>query len=271
MRKMILAPLMLFVMLLTGSAASGSTVSQRTLTVLGDSIASGYGLSGYEAGNNYSAPLSFGNMLGAEFGEYRNFAVDGRTSRQLLDALETPGGALANAVFDADVIVISIGGNDFLKPMLSELRKAALSDYELMEAILGGNFKPETLGDYSQRILNSALEAAKRIDTDRTAENIRECVEKIRSVNPDCEIILMTVYDPFSGNVLLRAASDVARERLPLLNDRIKSLADDGVRVADVYEAFKDRADEFTNISRFDIHPNAEGHNRIYELILKNI
>ncbi len=267
MRKMILIPLMFLIMLTTGAAASGKTVSEQALTVLGDSIASGYGLSEYTAGNNYSAPLSFGNMLGAQFGSYRNFAVDGRTSRQLLDALENPGGTLANAVFDADVIVISIGGNDFLQPMISELKKAALTDYRLMEAILGGKFKPEMLGEYSQRILNSALEAAKRTDIDGTAENIRQCVEKILSVNPDCRIILMTVYDPFSGNVLLKAASDVARERLPLLNDRIKSLASENVSVIDVYAAFENNADEYTNISRFDIHPNADGHNKIYELL----
>lgn len=267
MRKIIIIPLMIFVMLLTGASAAGKAVSEQNLIVLGDSIASGYGLSEYTAGNNYSAPLSFGNMLGGEYGSYRNFAVDGRTSRQLLDALENPGGMLAAAVYDADVIVISIGGNDFLQPMLSELKKAALTDYRLMEAILGGSFKPGMLGDYSQRILNSALEAAKQTDIEQTAENIQKCAEKILSVNPDCRIVLMTVYDPFSGNVFLKAASDVARERLPLLNDRIKALAGGNIGVIDVYEAFKDGADEFTNINRFDIHPNAEGHNKIYELL----
>lgn len=267
MKKIILVPLMFFIMLTTGAAAAGNAVSGQTLVVLGDSIASGYGLSEYTSGNNYSAPLSFGNMLGAEFGSYRNFAVDGRTSRQLLDALETPGGALANAVFDADVIVVSIGGNDFLQPMISELKKAALTDYRLMEAILGGNFKPEMLGEYSQRILSSALEAAKRTDTEQISDNIQECVKKILSVNPDCEIILMTVYDPFSGNLLLKAASDVARERLPHLNDRIKALESGNVSVIDVYSAFEGNADRFTNISRFDIHPNADGHNKIYELL----
>lgn len=267
MRKILLAFVMIFAMLLPGSAAVGESAPPKALTVLGDSIASGYGLSGYTAGNDYSAPLSFANMLGEEFEEYRNLAVDGRTSGELLDALNSPGGTLANAVCGADIIVISIGGNDFLKPMISAVKKAALGDYELMAAILGGEFRAEMLGEYSQRIMNSALEAAKRTDVDKIAENIQACINKIRKVNPECRIILMTIYDPFSGNVLLKAASDAAKDRLPLLNDKIKALAGDKVSVIDVYGAFEGSAGKLTNINKLDIHPNAEGHNKIYELL----
>lgn len=271
MRKIFLAVMTAFCLLVPGTSAMGNTVSGRTLTVLGDSIASGYGLSEYTAGNNYSAPLSFGNMLGAEFDNYRNFAVDGRTSRQLLDALIVPSGALANAVFDADCVVISIGGNDFLKPMISAVKKAAMGDDELWEAIFNGEFQAGMLGDYSQKILNSALDAAKQVDVEKTAENIRRCVENVQRVNPDAHIILMTVYDPFSGNVLLKAASDVAKERLSVLNAGIKALEGENVSVIDVNGAFDGKAGEYTNINKLDIHPNADGHYRIYEMLREKL
>lgn len=271
MRKIFLAVMTAFCLLIPGGSAMGDSVSGRTLTVLGDSIASGYGLSEYTAGNNYSAPLSFGNMLGAEFDNYRNFAVDGRTSRQLLDALIVPSGALANAVYDADCVVISIGGNDFLKPMISAVKSAAMGDYELFGAILNGEFQAGMLGDYSQRILSSALDAAKQVDVEKTADNIRRCVENIQRVNPDAHIILMTVYDPFSGNVLLKAASDVAKERLSVLNAGIMALESENVSVIDVNGAFDGKAGEYTNINRLDIHPNADGHYRIYELLREKI
>ena len=77
----------------------------------------------------------------------------------------------------------------------------------------------------------------------------------------------MTVYDPFSGNVLLKAASEVAAERLSVLNARISKLRGGNVKVIDVYGAFDGKAGEYTNINKLDIHPNAEGHNRIYELL----
>lgn len=271
MRKIFLAVMTALCLFIPGGSVMGSAVSGRTLTVLGDSIASGYGLSEYTAGNNYSAPLSFGNMLGAEFDNYRNFAVDGRTSRQLLDALIVPSGVLANAVYGADCVVISIGGNDFLKPMISAVKKAAMGDYELFGAILNGEFQAGMLGDYSQRILNSALDAAKQVDVEKTAENIRRCVENIQRVNPDAHIILMTIYDPFSGNVLLKAASDVAKERLSVLNAGIMALESENVSVIDVNGAFEGKAGEYTNINRLDIHPNADGHYRIYELLKEQL
>lgn len=270
MRRILLAVFTVFIMLIPGTAAMGETADKK-LTVLGDSIASGYGLAEYAPGNNYSAPLSFGNMLGAEFESYRNFAADGRTSRQLLDALTAPSGTLADAVCDADVIVISIGGNDFLQPMISAVKKAAMGDYELIAAIFKGEFRAEMLGDYSQRILTSALDAAKLVDVEKTAENIRKCVKIISDMNPNARIILMTVYDPFSGNVLLKAASDVAKERLSVLNTEIMAMEDGNVSVIDVYSAFDGRAGELTNINKLDIHPNADGHNRIYELLREKI
>lgn len=267
MRKMLLSVLMIFTMMLTGTAAFGDKTKNEALVLLGDSIASGYGLAEYKSGNNYSAPLSFSNMLGAEFESYRNFAVDGRTSRQLLDALSSPGEEFKTAISEADVIVISIGGNDFLKPMISAVKSAAMSDHELITAIFKGEFKAEMLGEYSQRIMNSALDATRKVDVEQTADNIRRCVEQITKINPKAEIILMTIYDPFSGNMLLKAVSEVAKERLSILNTKISALEGENVKVIDVYGAFDGKAAEYTNINRLDIHPNAEGHNRIYELL----
>lgn len=267
MRKIVFSVLIFLTMMMSGTAAFGEKIKTKALTVLGDSIASGYGLAEYKSGNNYSAPLSFGNMLGAEFESYRNFAVDGRTTQQLLDALKAPGEALFEALKNADVIVISIGGNDFLQPMISAVKSAAAGDYELIAAIFKGEFRVEMLGEYSQRILNAALDAAKQVDVDKTANNIERCVELISEINPDAEIILMTVYDPFSGNVLLKAASDVAKERLSVLNAGILALEGGNVKVINVYNAFDGKAAEYTNINRLDIHPNAVGHNKIYELL----
>ncbi len=83
-----------------------------SLVVLGDSIATGYGLSGYTAGDNGSAKDSFGNRLGAQSAAYANFAVDGRTSADLLAAMENAD--ITEKLKTADNVVISIGGNDYL-------------------------------------------------------------------------------------------------------------------------------------------------------------
>lgn len=257
----------------TASVISEGTVSKeegteyKSLTILGDSIASGCMLPQYEAGNNYSAPLSFGNMLGAGFETYQNFAVDGRTTDELLSALESSDGELSEAISSSDVTVISIGGNDFLQPMIA----AMLSDSELLASMFAQGFSADISEEYFQKALNSALEAAKNVDVNKTLDNISKCVRFISDINPNTEIILMTVYDPFSGNELLKAASEVAQERLSLLNLGLMSLKGGKVSVIDVYSEFDGKADKYTNITFMDIHPNADGHRRIYELIKKQL
>lgn len=255
---------MIIVFLFQNGQAYGDTAGE-SLVVLGDSIASGYGLAEYTAGNNYSAPLSFGNMLGAEFRSYRNYAVDGRTSEQLFYSIQNPSAELSEAVSEADKIVISIGGNDFLKPMLSAVKSAAFGELSALEAIISGEFKTEMIGEITNKVLTAALGAAKRVDISAVADNIEQTAREIRKMNPTAEIIVLTVYDPFSDNVLLSAASDIAYEKLHELNGLISDIS--GITVADVYSEFDGKANEFTNISRLDIHPNADGHNAIFELL----
>lgn len=252
------------------SAVSGARAAEdrENITVAGDSIASGYGLSEYVSGNNYSALDSFGNLL-ASSGHYENYAVDGRKSKELLDAFSDNGAPLVKSVSNADSVIISIGGNDFLKPMLDAVKTAALTDADFFLSILRGDISAGKVSDYSNNILQSALTAARDVDVGKSVSNIEKITEKINELNPRAKIIILTVYNPFAGNVLLAAASEAAEEKLAELNGGIRALADSNsnVIIADVYEAFKGHESEFTNIGRLDIHPNSSGHFRIYELL----
>lgn len=250
------------------SAISGGMSEGRgSITVLGDSIASGYGLSEYVSGNDYSAPESFGNLLGAESTHYENYAVDGRRSEELLAAVSDETDPIVRSVAEADNVIISIGGNDFLKPLLDGIKTAALTDTDFFISLLEGEVSSGSISEYTNNILQSALTAAKAVDVNGSVSNIRKIVEKISELNPGARIILLTVYDPFAGNVLLTAASEAAEEKLSELNEGIKSLAGSNVYVADIYRAFKGHEAEYTNIGRLDIHPNSAGHNRIYEVL----
>lgn len=247
--------------------SAGVKPEKRGVTVAGDSIASGYGLSEYVSGNNYSALDSFGNLLGAELGDYENFAVDGRNSGELLAAFSDPAGRLIKSVSEADSVIISIGGNDFLKPMLDAIKIRALTDTDFFTAILGGDISAGRISEYSDGILRAALTAARNVDVNGSVSNIRGIAEKISAANPDARIILLTVYNPFAGNVLLTAASEAAEEKLAELNGAIKSLEGGNIFVADIYEAFKGNEAEYTNIGRLDVHPSGAGHYKIYEVL----
>ncbi len=272
MRK-IIAVAVLFVFALSAAPnvpAFAASPETGSLVVIGDSIASGYGLPDYAAGDNYSAPLSFANMAGEFYEDYKNFAVDGRTSAALLTQFDHPAGEMCDALAECSRVIISIGGNDFLKPIISAVKTAAVTDSELLGEILRGELKAETLGGYSNRVFLAALAAAKSVDVDKTVSNISQIVEKIRRANPNAEITLLTLYDPFAGSVLLKAVSEVADEKLAELNGGIRKIAEsapDRIKTADVNAAFKGHESEFTNIGRLDIHPSAAGHYAIFKLL----
>ncbi len=250
------------IMLAVGLTSASFANEYGSVVVLGDSIASGYGLEGYESGNNYSAADSFGSLISADCSEYSNFAVDGRTSGELLAAFE---GDISGAVTACDSVVISIGGNDFLQPMLSAIQSAIIDNTELIDSITEGTLSPEEI---IPQISAQILEAADAVDISRTAENIDGIMGKIREANPESDIYILTVYNPFENAEGMEDFSSMAVDKLSQLNSAIKdAAASNGANIIDVYSAFLGHANDYTNISRMDIHPSKEGHGVIYGLL----
>lgn len=234
------------------------------LVVLGDSIATGYGLDGYSAGDNSSAQGSFANRLGALYPEYDNFARDGLTTEGLLAMTED--GSLSEALSGADTVVLSIGGNDLLMPLINAVIEAAESDPDL-----SGMLEGDVSGDYldiMSELTMKLIEAAKSVDISKTGGNLDGIIAGIRNENPDCQIIILTVYDPFEGVSGMELFDVVAREKLAELNGEITACADkNGLQTVDVHSAFSGGAERLTNITSMDIHPNAEGHAMIFTLL----
>ena len=240
----------------------------RELVVLGDSITSGYGLDGYVSGDNYSAAGSFANRLGADFGGYENFAVDGRTSGELLTALDDAD--IAAALAGADTVVISIGGNDFLQPMFSAVQNAVMSDPDLLSALQGGEAQLDD-DSYMQimtQMMSVMLDAVDSVDVSAIGGNICAILNEISDLNSECQVILLTVYDPFEGVQGMEMMDVAAREKLGELNAEIfEEAKEHGLEVADVHSAFEGHALDYTNIASMDIHPNKDGHSVIYSLL----
>lgn len=250
------------------ACAAAASADDRALVVLGDSITSGYGLEGYVSGDNYSAAQSFANRLGGEFGSYENYAVDGRTSGELLTALDDAD--IAAALAGADTVVVSIGGNDFLQPMLGAVQDAVMSDPDLLSAIQGGDVQLDE-DNYMQimsQMMSVMLDAVDAVDVSAIGGNICSILSEISDLNSECQVILLTVYDPFEGVQGMEMMDVAAREKLGELNAEISAEASEhGAQVADVHSAFAGHALDYTNISSMDIHPNKDGHGVIYSLL----
>lgn len=262
-----------FVSIIAAAAVAASAMSfsasaeENSLVVLGDSITSGYGLDGYTAGDNSSAAGSFANQLAAGYAEYNNFAVDGRTSEELLTALDDE--EVSSALAGADTVVISIGGNDFLQPMMTALMTTAMQDPDIMELMNGGaDVSSDNYMELVQKLAETVLEAAKSVDTSTVVANISKILKQVNNDAPDAQVVILTVYDPFEGVTGMEMFDVVAREKLSELNSGIvAAAAENGSETADVAAEFKGYALEYTNIAGMDIHPNSTGHNVIYSLL----
>lgn len=244
---------------------SSFAAESGSLVVLGDSIATGYGLPGYVSGDNYSAKDSFGNKLGAQSKDYANFAVDGRTTAELLTALDNSD--ISEKIKNADSVVVSIGGNDYLVPLFTTLIDAVSKDEELMNLFMNDGSTPgeadvKRLTDKLEPVISEAMNA---VDINKTYDNLNGIFGKIRKLNSDCEIVTLTVYNPFEGSKDMAFFDKTSETMLSKLNTKIYAAAGiNGVKVVDVYTLFKGKPTEYTNIATMDVHPSKNGHAMIY-------
>lgn len=199
--------------------------------VLGDSI-------GYGAGVLNPDEACYGRIVADTNGyAYQNHAVSGNRTDHLLAHLDRA--EVTAAVKNADVISISIGGNDYLTDNVTGL-------------VLDATFR----NDYS------------RMDriTAQLKLNFAAIIEKIRGLNPDAVILMQTLYNPGKG--INKAPYQAAINRL---NDLIRDYlaAHPGAfTIVDVAAAF---GTDRTYIAQDSIHPSARGNERIAEVILQTL
>ena len=227
------------------SAYSAPAPTQIHMSVLGDSIASGYGLE--DIYNSYSALIAKEKHYALS-----NDAVPGHTTADLLwvvchDEIARQGLEVA------DLVIISIGGNDILR-LLGDSDTAVLID------IMSNG----TNSEYVRKAVDNAKEKL-----------LFSCME-IRSLNPDVSIILQTQYNPLYAHEQYKQLAPLADTLSPIFTDIIAHVSDqlDNIRVADIYTAFDNYYKEMQdyNIIQSDgIHPSEQGHALIAQVILKEI
>lgn len=216
---------------------------------MGDSIASGYGLDAYSPDDKTQC-ASYANILAKVFEselpetasfKYANMAKDGLTSSGLLKKLRD--GEMDECLSDADAAIVSIGGNDLLGPLEGVIEKD-----------IG-------LGETLDRLIS--LESKLDEHLDGFEENLPEIVDEIqsRAKNEDFTLFIQTLYDPLQ-EFALTPISNLSAEKIGDLNRIIMTDSENGSRykVINVSDQFVGRAEELTNIKRYDIHPNSDGH-----------
>lgn len=227
------------------SASAGATPQPFSLSVLGDSIASGYGLDNIE--DSYS-------VLIAKEKKYNlsNCAVPGHTTSDLLHVVCNEEVA-RKGIEKANLVIISIGGNDIIHVLQNADTSTLLS---IMTNGINAPVIKETAEKTKEQLLYSCME--------------------IREINPDVPIILQSLYNPLYANSTYKALAPTAEKLVPLFEDMFSYVNNElgNIYTADVYTAFDNYYKEtgsYDVIHPDGIHPSKKGHALIAQVLLQKI
>lgn len=216
------------------SVCVGAAAAKEPLNyvAVGDSIAFG-------AGVYNSEEACYAKIVADTNGyNYKNDSVSGFKSAQLLEFLKTNDETIED-IANADILTLSIGGNDFIQEKLPILifKALVLDDYSMFDEI-----------------------------TEVFSGNFEKIIARIKEINPDCTILVQNIYNP---------RYDYAREvyayGLGLVNDVFKNYLENNpgaYQLIDVCSAFDGRQDLIAND---EVHPSADGNIVIATLILKKL
>lgn len=256
------------------------TGSYKKLVVIGDSISSGYGLANYVAGSSNKTVQNFANAIAKEYDltygkSFFNLAVDGYKSVDILNKIKSNTATLS----DADLVLITAGGNDLMIPMFNALADVMGKDasYSVGADTIQSIMALDEAGlealkaSYNEK--KASIDATMQVLLDTFAENLDKISEEIKKAAPNAKIVIQTIYDPLNDSMLTQASikfidEAFAANYLGKANDVIKAKAElHGWVLADTAKAFNGMAVIYTNIGSSDIHPNAYGHSTIADLI----
>ncbi len=193
------------------------------LVLFGDSIASGDTRNGKVAHN-------YGEICGDYLGcKVSNYAVSGHTTADLIKDIDGLSAEQKKNVADAEVIVISVGGNDIMKFASKKLIQYAANKGFLNDGYTRENIPSDptitdmmnivklkgdgSLAEYASKGLSQAVEVNSQLagitaDLCSTADdhdgyidnvmmpNIKTAVTKLKAISPDSRIMIQNIYQP---------------------------------------------------------------------------
>lgn len=244
--KRILALLLVMLTFLMGiCSASAAEIEKIHFAVLGDSIASGYGL---------EDPMDSYAVLIAKEKSYAltNDAVPGHTTDDLLWVLCNSTDA-RNSVQQAELISISICGNDLIQ-FLGKADTATLMDI----------------------MLNGVNAKSVRDAQEKIVFNLESICTELRLLNSTAPIIFQTQYNPLYASDQYSTYAAFAEKLVPVFEEIFNNLSSkySNVFIADVHSAFDTyykESGKYDIIHADGIHPNEAGHQLIAQVLLEKI
>jgi len=240
---------------------------QDTYLALGDSISTGYGLDDIE--NNL-----FVNKIEKEYKlDLTNLAVDGMDTTIMLNLLKSEskdGITYRENIKNADLITISMGGNNLLQPLMEMMKKglgldSSATGIQLQEAMKNN---PNSLTILATSLQNPQIVQSLSSKVELFTKEFPEIINIIKTLNPNAEIMIQTIYNPLNDVKELSALANGVDPFFQGMNKTIREGNVLGYKVVEVYEKFKSNDSQvpLTNMAEFDVHPNKYGHQLIFEV-----
>ncbi|WP_313800494.1 SGNH/GDSL hydrolase family protein [Cytobacillus sp.] len=169
---------------------------------------------------------------------FNNFGIKGNRSDQLLKRLSSS--EVKKAVKEADYVIVTIGGNDVMK-------------------VVRENFSSLNLKAFSQQ--RKVFE-----------KNLQEVLATVRNDNPNSQIILVGLYNPFfKWFADIREINEIIGEWNQASQDVLKKYPN--TYFVEIADLFYDEGEKLLHTDYF--HPNDQGYaliaNRIFEKINEEI
>lgn len=242
------------------------------MLTLGDSITTGYGLENYSGGDTPYLCDSYANLiadaLGLKGGEsYVNKAVNGATSSDLLNLLPD----ITNYLGYADLIVVTIGGNDLLQSIpLVATALAGKNITKLEDSI--GVLTSVTSDQFASLATNTDFQAKMGAVLTNYATNLAGIADIIKKNAPDARVIFLKQYNPMKNVLGFGDFGNFADTLIGSINTSMETVcAASGFEVVDVPSVINVNAAGLTNMLNYDIHPNAKGHLEIAKLLASHL
>lgn len=239
--------LVLLLLIIPASSAFSAEVTRTRFAVLGDSIASGYGLE--------NAHDCYASLISSEKSYHlSNDAVPGHTTLDLLNVICNSENA-KGSISEADLISVSIGGNDLIQ-LLSKSKDDTSAMLDIM------------LNGVNAKVVKNAVETIKF--------NLNGVCTELRLLNPDAPIIFQTIYNPLYANDQYSSYAPFAESFVPVMMDILKGLCNnyENIFIADVHTAFDayyKETESYDIIHSDGIHPSQKGHALIANVITDKI
>lgn len=251
------------------------------MVVIGDSIAKGVGSTDYQT-------KSFGACLAGKLqGNLTNLGISGLDSSQLLEKLDTEN--FKKALSEADVIFISIGSNDLLKPFLATVAESIGADTKNKEVYQAIQDRFYALSKRNVLTAANALSNVVRAMNDNKTlnqacekfpDNFDKIINKLKEDYPAAVIYVNNIYNPYYGvaydlnGVSILNIYQLCEEYIQKLNLAFQQNGKNYI-LMDMYNVFRQQG--YTNVNKgsvtdmskanFDPHPNDAGYQLMADYI----